>query len=586
MGKKLSSLKGKKIIDLYQKGYNQSLIAKMLHIDQSTVSKYINRFKALKEQKGINAALQEFAIEDEFEENQTVVAELKKSDLSIADVDIALQVENVLQECGIPHEVYHDFIQTVKKTKDAGYIDAALALNKLENKTGMSYGEIGAKADKAYLQVQKSQKELQVTNSKVEASNKKLAEMQQKEKQATYSLQKHMQQIGVDEQRLKSIEPLALAVKKAKIPNQMLAVYLARQESLNKAGIGIDMFTGILDKAKVVTSGDDGNHLLDMLKECGSLSGVIYQQQAKKQLLDKEVSDLEAQRKIRDELVGEIKKLKGDKSDLEADIAQIEKQKVNYVAQYNKQKNESEQLAGLYYSAQNSYQELLKAKTPLENEISEKQTARDSIDSEIKDKQQKLSNLGELELKHGQLTKENAELEGKLSQNSERLASYESFLGFLQESSPEILKKKAAEWLSHLSDPHPTTAPTDILRNLILKELAGPEVNILECETCQSRFVVNKASPTGVYTCPTGLGFHHTITVDKGATEVLRTALSLPKPVEISINRIIVKPKPPKAAPTSTEPKTVIYTVKEITPLPLKIQPVSDAFGKPEDNPK
>ena len=339
MGRKLSSLKGKKIIDLYQKGHNQTLIAKKLHIDQSTVSKYISRFKALKDQKGVDAAVQEFAVEDQFEENQNVVAEFTKSDLTIADVAVALQVENILQECGIPHDEYKDFIQTFKKARSSGYMDAATKLNNLEKKTGMSYEQIVGKADKAYLQLEQSQQELESVNSKLATSREELIQIYEKEEQATQNLKKHMQQIGVDEQRLKSIEPLVLALKEARIPDQMLPAYVARQESLDKAGISIDVFADIIDQCRVATTGDDGKHLLNLLEEYGSLYEAICEQQAKKELLERKVSDVQTPGKL-SEVEAETEKLRVEKSSLHASTAERRKQQESVTAEYEKHKSE------------------------------------------------------------------------------------------------------------------------------------------------------------------------------------------------------------------------------------------------------
>ncbi len=324
---------------LNQKGYNQTQIAKMPHIDPSTVSKYINRSEALKDRKGIDAAVKEFGIEDQFAENQNVVAELKKSDLTVADVKVALQVENILQDCGIPHDQYKDFIQVLKNSERSGYIDAAKRLNNLEKKTGMSYEQIVGEADKACLQLKQSQQELESVNSKVVASKKKLAEIHQEEEQATQNLKEYMQQIGVDEQRLKLIEPLGFALKKAKITDQMLPAYIERQELLNKAGISIDVFADIMGECKVATMGDNGKHLLNLLEECGSLNELNHKQQAKKELLEQKVSDLETQPQL-SKAEAETQELKVDTGGLKAGTAERIKQHESAMARYEKQKRE------------------------------------------------------------------------------------------------------------------------------------------------------------------------------------------------------------------------------------------------------
>jgi chromosome segregation ATPase len=368
-------------------------------------------------------------------------------------------------------------------------------VNKLENKTGMGYEQIIGKADEAHLQLKKSQQELESSNSKMEASQKNLAEIHKKEEQAIQDYKKHMQEIGLDEQKLKLVDPLFTALKKAKLPDQMLPIYLKRQELFNKAGISIDVIADIIDKSKVATLGDNGKHLLDMLGECGGLSEVINKQQAKKQLLEKDITDLEAKEKSKDKLEAEIKQLKVDKTALEDGISQVQKQQAECIAQYEKQKNEYERLDEIVMKLQISYQKFLEANSQIEHEIKEKRKFRDSLDNEIKDKNQQVSNLDEQMLKHEQLTKENAEMESKVKKEKTRWEVFESFLGMVQSTSIEDLQKNAKTLLGFITELEPGKHSPEFLKNYILNDLAGPELQILKCTTCQARFAVNKAEP-------------------------------------------------------------------------------------------
>jgi hypothetical protein len=536
MGKKLSGLKSKKIINYCLKGYSQTEIAAKLNVDQSTVSKYINKFKIIQEQKGTDAALLEFESEVPLEENQTIISEFKKSNLDPSDIQIALQLENVLQDCGIAHKDYPDLIQTVKKTKDKkDYISSAQILNQIENTTGLSYQDIINKANQAQKQLVVLQKELSSIKTEIDLTKAKLAEIEQKKLLAAQDFKKHMQQIGVDEQRLQSIEALALAMKKAKIHDYEIKEYIKRQELLNQAGISINVLTDILNKSKVAIEGDNGKMLIDMLTEYGSLTGVIDKQKAGKELLEKEISGLEAQAKLKGKLDAEVNKLKMDKVTLEANAINLKKQIEGYDSQLQKQKTQLDQLAESYYSIQLSCQELLNTKKQLDEEISEKQAVINSIDVEIKNKDQKLSNLKELEAKHEQLLKDNTELESRISQQKMRWQAFEGFVGMVQSSSMEEFKKNTNLLHGSITQLEPGKYSQEFLKNFILKNLAGYGLQVLKCTTCQARFIVDKVSPAGGYKCPFEFGPSHLVVIEKDADVILKEAMLMSKPINSNV---------------------------------------------------
>ena len=368
MAKKLSTLKAKKIIVLNLKGYKQPAIAKMLHIDQTTVSKYLLDFKALANQKGIDAATSKYKVQDEMEEMNAVVSEFMASDLTLADVDVALQMNEVLQDSAIKHEDYKSFIKVCKKTADADYINVAWKLDELENKTGMNYKEILENAEKTSVELKESQKGLDSNIQKINTTKSELTELTEQKKKASDGLKNHMQAIGVTEKRLEKIEPLTLALNSAGIPDKDLPEYVKRQELLSEAGIGIDLFALLLEKIKVECKEDGGKKLLDSLEEYGSLIGVIKELHDKKQALLKDISGLEQKVEMKDKLTGEIKVLKANKGKLEVELSQLNGKKFELVSVKN-----------VLYFTDLANKELTEKNNKLEQEILGKQAKRDSL---------------------------------------------------------------------------------------------------------------------------------------------------------------------------------------------------------------
>jgi len=529
VGRKLSFTKIKRIIQLYLKGYNQTEISKMLHIDQSTVSKYIGKFKALSEQKGIDAALKEFEIkEDELEETQSIVAEFKKSDITIADVEVALQIEKVLQQCNIKHEDYIDFIKVGKKTKDAGYLNAAIKLNQLENKTGMDYEEIVAKSGKTYEQLKKSQQELEKLIVAIKTSKAELVEINKKKKKASDDLKKHMQQIGVDEKSLKKVEHLALALKDAAIPEKELPEYIQRQEALNKAGISINIFNEVLEKVKVATKADNGKLLLSLFTQFGGLAKVVSEFQSKKQLLTKEVGDLEQKDQFKSKLDNEVNKLKAEKADLESSVAE-----------FHKKKDELDYI-------QSQIASLIKNKAELEHEVATQEEHSNALTEEIKPKQQKVSDLSQLEAERDTLLSGIAEIEAKFNYEKSRLQVFDAFLGVVDSSSIASLEKFVVGLPALLDLVKQGKYSPELLRTYILKTLTADTLQVLKCQSCGAMFSVDKPAGLYGYYCPCCYPPVRAI-IDQGTLTILKKALAELKP-QVKITTLI-PPKPKQPGP-------------------------------------
>lgn len=303
MTQKLSPHKVSKMLELYFQGYSQTQIASKLKINQATVSLHVSKFTALVDHQGLQAAGEENDIMDQVEALHSLSVELKKAKLTVEEARAGVKMELLLQQCGVEHEQYNDVIQACSKLKSEGLIPYAAKLKQLEKSTGMSYDQITTHATTKYQQLQQAQKELPVVQDAVKAAKGELAKMQTQKKQASQELEAYEKKIGVDMNRLKKVEELAVVLKESGTSDQELQGYIDRQQLLNKAGIKIDLFALILDKAKVATSQDSGQGLLKMMSDYGSLGGVIKELNHKVQSLSKQAEGLEEKAKLRLRLV-------------------------------------------------------------------------------------------------------------------------------------------------------------------------------------------------------------------------------------------------------------------------------------------
>ena len=327
MTQKISPNKISKMMALYFEGYSQSAIANKLNIDQSTVSLHVSMFKSLVDQQGIKAAGEEFDIMNIIDALHSLAAELKKSKSTVEEAKVGLKMVSPFQKLGVKAEDYQDVIQAATKLKTEGFLESAVELNKLEKSSGMTHEEIVAQAATKYESLKKSQQGLEIVTGTLNASKEDLVAIENQKQLASQDLQAHMQQIGVDMNRLALVEELASTLKKAGVSNENLKDYIQRQQLLNEAGISIDIFVSILEKADVVTSKDHGEGLFQMLAEYGSLSEANKTLETKAQLLEKETSNLDQKAQLKGEIEGNITKLKAEKASLEAYVSQLYEQK-------------------------------------------------------------------------------------------------------------------------------------------------------------------------------------------------------------------------------------------------------------------
>jgi len=492
---------------LYFEGYSQSAIANKLNVDQSTVSLHLSKFKSLVDQQGLKVTAKEYGIMDEVESLHSLAAELKKAKLTVEEAKVGFKMVSSFQKFGVKAEDYQDVIQAATKLKNEGFLESAVELNKLEKSTGMTHEEIVIQSADTYQQLKNDQQDLQIVTGKLNASKEDLVAIENQKQLASQDLQAHMQQIGVDMNRLALVEELAPTLKKAGVSNENLKDYIQRQQLLNEAGISIDIFVSILEKADVVTSKDHGEGLLQMLAEYGSLSEANKTLGAKAKLLEKETSNLDQRAQLKGEIEGKINELKAEKASLEA-----------YVSQLYKQKNT---LDGI----KSDISSFTEKKDELKQEITEMETYKGSLSDEIKSREKKIGNLKELETKHDAVSASLSETKAKLNQERRRLEIFESFIGLVQSSSIPQLENFVEGLPYQLSLVKAGSSSPELLWKMIIKNLTRDTLQVLKCEPCKAKFVVDKPSNTGDYICPI-CGLSSYVKIDKGALAILKAALT------------------------------------------------------------
>ena len=524
MTQKISPNKISKMMALYFEGYSQSAIANKLNVDQSTVSLHVSKLKSLVDQQGIKAAGEEFDIMNTVEALHSLAAELKKSKITVEEAKVGLKMVSTFQKLGVKAEDYQDVIQAATKMKNEGFLESAVKLNKLEESTGMTHEELVVQSANTYQQLKNDQQDLQIVTGALNAAKEDLVVIENQKQLASQDLQAHMQQIGVDMNRLSLVEELAATLKKAGVSNDNLKDYIQRQQLLDEAGISIGIFVSILEKADVVTSKDHGEGLFQMLAEYGSLSEANKTLKAKAQLLEKETSNLDKRAQLKGEIEGNINELKAEKASLEA-----------YVSQLYQQKNTLDNIKSDIISSAGR-------KDKLKQEITELEIYKGSLSDDIKSMEKKVVNLKELEAKHDAVSASLSETEAKLNREKRRWEIFESFLSLVQSSSIPQLENFIEGLPYQLDLVKAGSSSPQSLWELIIRNLTRDTLQVLKCNSCKANFVVDKPSNTLGYFCPVcGLSF--SVTIDKDALAILKAALAPKK--NITAQRLTIIPIQP-----------------------------------------
>ena len=519
MPKKLSQFKVGKILKLYFQGYSQTAIAHKLNIDESTVSFQVGKFKARADGVGIAGAAEEMGIMYEIEMLHSLAVDLMNEKLTVEEAVVGLRVVSAFEKLGIEQD-YQSVIKIAVIMYKEGFLDSAIKLDELEQNTGMTYEEIADEATKVSQQLEKDQAQLKEINGKLDNVKNDLENMEKKRKLATDDLAVHMEQVGLDKDRLMKVETLALTLKKAGIENQQLEEYLKRQHQLNEAGISIDMFTSILEKAGVATTKDKGKMLLNILTEHNSLSQANQALKLTVGVLEKEAAGLEEKAALKGKIQADIDALKAEKASLEPYVSELHVQK----DQLGKVKNEVSQLSN--------------KQTEIEHKIASLESHKVVLNQEIKLLEEMTGDLEKRKAEYDAVMASLSEIEERLTKENKRLQIFDSFLGFVKSSAIEKLEEFAPNLPDFIDDAKAGNHSPKLIRNMLIQKLTGGTLQVLKCDSCGVKFVVDKkpvVTKNGY--CPLcGMDYH--VKVDRDALEILKTELFNLKNAQFEITLI------------------------------------------------
>jgi predicted nuclease with TOPRIM domain len=384
----------------------------------------------------------------------------------------------------------------------------------------MTPKEIIAQAADASQQLKQTQAQLQNMTEKLNTSKEELVAIEKQKKLASQNLAAHMKQVGVDMNRLKLVETLAITLKEAGISDKEIQHFIQHQQLLSKDGIGLEIFLEILQQTKVATSHDGGKELLKTLTEYNGLFQAAKALQIKVEGLSKQADGLEERAKLKGKIEGEIAKLKAEKASLEA-----------YVAGLQDQKDELDHIKAEVGALDEKKAVLLK-------EVSDLKMRMNSVADDIKAEEVIVSNLKEIEWKYEELLHNLAQVEAKVNRDKKRWEVFEGFLGLVQSSSMAELQKSTRTLPKLLEVVQEGNYSPEFLKGFILKDLVGSAFQVMKCRSCDARFYIDKPPPVGGYQCPMG-GFGHSVAVDKDALAVLQVALANAKPRAIILSQTI-----------------------------------------------
>jgi len=523
--KKTSPFKVSKIITYYLNGYSQPEIASKLMIDQSTVSKQITKFKEYAEQYGGINAVEEYGVMNIFDALHELAVDLQNNHLTVEEAAVGLKMVIQFEKLGIKEKDYQDVILAATKMKTEGFLSSAVELNKLEQSTGMTYKEIVDKAVKTNQQLEQKQAQLNEVTGKLNACEEDLTAIENKKKKSSQDLEEHMKQVGMDTNRLKKVEHLAVALKNGGIPDDELELYLKRQQALNEAGISIDVFASILEKAAVVTSKDHGEALLQALKDYGGLNKTNQALHSRIESLSKEASGLEKQAQLKSEIEAEISALKAEKTSLEP-----------YVSKLHAQKD-------LLETVQSDVDSLTKKRAELEKDTISMEKYKTALNKDIRVKEKKVSNLEKLEKRHDTVSTSLSETKEKVDREERRLMVLDSIQGIVKSSSVAQLEEFAENLPYYIEEVKGGHYSGEIIRSMLIENLTGGTLQVLRCSSCEAKFVVDKqpSLPGSDYYCPV-CGMSYYVKVDKNALAILKQELlELKKPKIVSVEQISLR---------------------------------------------
>lgn len=264
----LSPQKVSKILYYFFTGVLQPAIAKKTGVNQSTVSRYASRLKALADEIGLIPAAKEFGIMHEVDSLRSLAVELSNNKLTVEEAKEGSAILKLYDSLGVPSDKHEDLIKVISKLEDPGFVPAAMKLVKMEATTGKSYHEIVSEFEELSAQIDEMEKKgaaLSQKNESLQESIKELLAAEAKKVQELKALEKSAQQaksaleaevaektketkLTLD--RIEKLEPMAQALEELSISDAKLKEYLKEHQQLEELGIGWENFKTIVEGMK------------------------------------------------------------------------------------------------------------------------------------------------------------------------------------------------------------------------------------------------------------------------------------------------------------------------------------------------
>jgi len=471
MAKKLSKAKINKIMEYKNTGFSQHYTAAKLHINQSTVCHYWNKFDVCAKVEGLEAATEKYGGGDAAEIN-TFAAEMKKENLSLPDAKAGFKMVQLFEKLGVWPEGYESAIKAcLKINNEEGFLDTAAELVELEEKLGSSGLDVISDLEDTENKLQGAKDELDKLYQLIESTKEELDGLKKKRQAATKEFEQHMKYLGLTLHRFELVKNLSLALKKADIPDESVETYLKRQAILDEAKLNMALFTAVVTQAKIVTAPDGGQALLSALKEYGSLTAVNASLGVKQKTLKESIVGLQQQAELKGKLEGEVAVLAAEKAALEPYLEKLQASKE------------------AYDKLQLKIAESLDTSSKLVQQLTQRKQEKDDLEKCVDELSKKAEDLIPKGKQLIQLNQQLAELE---AEKKKREDEWQSFLGFVA-----LIQEQPLKGLELFSEVLPLLIENVkkgeykaiTVRNHTVKMLTGHAQELPMCHTCVNKSI-------------------------------------------------------------------------------------------------
>lgn len=497
MPKTISYVKMVKILHHYFSGMPQLGIAQKCLVNQSTVSRGVEKFRKEASAKGIIAAAKEYQVMDEVSALRSLATELYKSKVSIKEAKAGLKMVALFNSLNVAPEEYKVLAKMFKKLKDPEFPKAGTKLVKLEESTGKEYvdlvdefeklGEEIAERQEKIADLQEKQGEVEKALEALELERKgkeeEVAEFMEeagKEKAAADAeVKEKLTEAGLTLKKIAKLHPVVENMNALGISDDDIETFVGERQDLEEKGVTWEKFktvAGALAKAGEI----DGDDLVEKLAEFGTLDKTITSMKAEEASLQPEVvklgkekmkltADVDGLIKSKDQLKSEVGPLEGSKKALSDTIEILKKR--------------SAHLESHVAALENDITDFVAKKISLIEEVNQKQLEISEMNKQLKEADTLSQTLVKKQL-------ELQELDARIAAAGQNYELYKAFLGLVSERKETQIKNFLNLALVLLEKSKLGEFDPGFLVDTILTQLSGNILDKLGCDYCGAEFVM------------------------------------------------------------------------------------------------